>query len=52
MYTLYNYNETKFDLGFVDLKSSRPGPRKVNWKAVEKRRAKNKAARQSRRKNG
>jgi hypothetical protein len=52
MYVLQNKENVDMDLGFVDLKSSQPGPRKVRRKVVAKRRARNKAARQSRRKNG
>lgn len=52
MYVLQNKENVDMHLGFVDLKSSQPGPRKVSAKTIDKRRARNKAARQSRRKNG
>jgi hypothetical protein len=38
MYVLQNKENVDMDLGFVDLKSSQPGPRKVSAKTIDKRR--------------
>lgn len=51
-YTIEHIGQPRMDLGGFIARETRTGPRKVKRKDVAKRRSRNKAARQSRRKNG